>query len=106
MVGFFESLRIELAGSGVDVCIVAPDFVVSEIHRRATGADGRPLGHTPMQEAHIMTAAACARLIVRAMRRRQRLLVTSARGRMARWARLVVPRLVDRMAARAIRERR
>jgi short-subunit dehydrogenase len=106
MVGFFESLRIELAGSGVDVCIVAPDFVVSEIHRRATGADGRPLGHTPMQEAHIMTAEACARLMVRAMQRRQRLLVTSARGRMARWARLVLPRLVDRMAARAIRERR
>jgi len=106
LVGFFESLRIELAGSGVDVCIVSPDFVVSEIHRRATGADGQPLGHTPMQEAHIMTAAACARLIVRAMHRRQRLLVTSARGRMARWARLLVPRLVDRMAARAIRERR
>ena len=106
MVGFFESLRIELAGSGVDVCIVAPDFVVSEIHRRATGADGQPLGHTPMQEAHIMTAAACARLIVRAMHRRQRLLLTSARGRLARWARLLVPRLVDRMAARAIRERR
>ena len=106
MVGFFESLRIELEDSGVDVTIVAPDFVVSEIHRRATGADGRPLGHTPMQEAHIMTSATCARLIVRAMHRRQRLLVTSARGRMARWARLVVPRLVDRMAARAIRERR
>jgi hypothetical protein len=40
------------------------------------------------------------------MHRRQRLLLTSARGRLARWARLLVPRLVDRMAARAIRERR
>ena len=47
MVGFFESLRIELIGSGVDVTIIAPDFVVSQIHRRATGADGKPLGHTP-----------------------------------------------------------
>jgi hypothetical protein len=53
-----------------------------------------------------MTAATCAHLIVRAMHRRQRLLLTSARGRLARWARLLVPRLVDRMAARAIRERR
>src|SRR5262245_63932474 len=80
MVGFFESLRIELMGSGVDVTIVAPDFVVSEIHRRATGPDGKPLGVTPMQEAHIMSAAQCAALIVRAMRRRQRLLITSRRG--------------------------
>ena len=106
MVGFFESLRIELMGSGVDVTIVAPDFVVSQIHRRATGADGRPLGVTPMQEAHIMSAEACAALIVAAMRRRQRLLITSRRGRLGRWARLIAPRRIDRLAARAIRERR
>jgi short-subunit dehydrogenase len=106
MVGFFESLRIELEDSGVAVTIVAPDFVVSEIHRRATGADGRPLGQTPMQEGRIMSAARCAQLIAAAMRRRQRLLITSARGRLGRWARLVAPRLVDASALRAIRERR
>lgn len=106
MVGFFESLRIELADSGIDVTIVAPDFVVSEMHRRATGPDGRPLGETPMQEARIMTAAQCAHLIAGAMHRRQRLLITSARGRLVRWARLLLPRRVDALAARAIRERR
>jgi len=106
MVGFFESLRIELTGSGVDVTIVAPDFVASEIHRRAVGPDGRPLGISPMQESHIMSAAECARLIVGAMRRRDRLLITSARGRLGRWARLIAPVVVDRVAARAIRERR
>jgi short-subunit dehydrogenase len=106
LVGFFESLRIELEGSGVDVTIVAPDFVVSELHRRALGPDGAPLGRTPMQETRIMSAAQCSRLIVAAMRRRRRLLITSARGRLARWARLIVPVVVDRVAARAIRERR
>jgi short-subunit dehydrogenase len=106
MVGFFESLRIELAGSGVDVCLVAPDFVVSEIHRHAIGADGAPLGTTPMQESRIMSAGACARVIADAMRRRQRLRLTSARGHLARWARLLAPGMVDRLAARAIRERR
>jgi short-subunit dehydrogenase len=105
MVGFFESLRIELAGNGVGVSIVAPDFVVSEIHRRAIGPDGAPLGHTPMQEARIMSAEECAQQIVGAMRRRQRLQITSARGRLGRWARLIAPAVVDRVAARAIRER-
>lgn len=106
LVGFFESLRIELRGSGVDVTIVAPDFVLSEIHRRAAGPDGRPLGVSPMQEPHLMTAQQCAALIAAAMRRRQRLLITTARGRLARWARLIAPALVDSLAARAIRERR
>jgi NAD(P)-dependent dehydrogenase (short-subunit alcohol dehydrogenase family) len=105
MVGFFESLRIELRGSGVDVCLVAPDFVASQIHRRAIGAGGAPLGASPMQEARIMTAQQCAQLIATAMGRRQRLLITSARGRLGRWARLIAPGLVDRLAARAIRER-
>jgi short-subunit dehydrogenase len=106
MIGFFESLRIELQGSGVAVTIVAPDFVKSELHKGALGADGLPLGKTPMDEPHIMTSEQCARLIVGAMRRRQRLLITSGRGRLGRWARLVAPALVDRMAARAIRLRR
>ena len=106
MVGFFESLRIELKDSGVGVTIVAPDFVKSELHKGALGGDGRPLGVSPMDEPHIMTSEECARLIERAMERRLRLLITSRRGRLAQWARLVAPALVDAMAARAIRLRR
>jgi short-subunit dehydrogenase len=106
MVTFFESLRIELRGTGVDVTIVAPDFVVSEIHRRAIGPDGKPLAQSPMQEGRIMTAEECARLIAGAIAKRQRILITSLRGRIARWARLLVPGIVDRIAARAIREHR
>ncbi len=105
MVGFFDSLRIELAGSGVDVSVIAPDFVVSEIHKRAIGPDGEPLGTSPMKQSKIMTAEECARQIVRAMEKRQRLLVMSARGKLGRWLKLLAPALIDRMAAKAIRQR-
>jgi short-subunit dehydrogenase len=100
--GFFDSLRIELAGTGVSVTVVAPDFVLSEIHRRSLGPDGRPLGKSPMQESRIMTAERCAQLIVGAMERRQRLAILSRRGRWGRFVRLVAPGLIDRVAARAI----
>ena len=106
MVGFFESLRIELQGSGVTVTIVAPDFVRSEIHKRAIGPDGRPLGASPMQQERIMSAEQCARLIVPAIERRRRLLIMSRRGRLGRWLKLLAPTLVDRVAAAAIRDRR
>ena len=102
--GFFDSLRIELLGTGVDVTIVAPDFVVSEIHKRALGPDGRPLGESPMQESKIMTAEECARLMVSAMERRKRLLITSLRGRAGRFVRLFAPRLIDSIAVKAVRE--
>lgn len=102
VVGFCDSLRIELAGTGVSVTVVAPDFVVTQAHARATGADGRPLGASPLQRERVMTAAECARLTARAMARRERLLITSVRGRLARWLKLLAPGAVDRIAARAI----
>jgi short-subunit dehydrogenase len=105
MIGFFESLRIELAGSGVDVSLIAPGFVVTEIHKRAIGPDGEPLGASPMVQSKIMTAEECARQIARAMEKRQRLLVMSARGKLGRFLKLVAPSVIDRMAAKAIRQR-
>ena len=104
VIGFFDSLRIELIESGVSVTIACPDFVVSEIHKRAIGADGKPLGKTPMQEARIMSAEECARQIVRATEERRRMLVMSARGRLGRLVRLFAPGLIDRIAAKAVRE--
>jgi short-subunit dehydrogenase len=106
MIGFFDSLRVELRGTGVSVTVVAPDFVVSEIHRRSLGPDGQPLGETPMQESKIMTTEACARMILDAMTGRRRLVLGSLRGKVGRWARLVSPALIDRIAERAVRRGR
>lgn len=101
-IGLYESLRIELAPTGVSVTIVAPDFVVSQIHRRALKGDGTPLRDTPMKEGKIMSSERCAELIVQAAQARERLRITSARGRLGRFLRLIAPGLVDRIAARAI----
>lgn len=100
--GFFDSLRIELASSGVSITLACPDFVLSEIHRRALGPDGKPLGTSPMNEARIMTAAKCAALILDAGARRRRLAILSLRGRVGRFVRLVAPGLIDWIAARAV----
>ena len=105
--GFFDSLRIELEGTGVDVTIVAPYFVLSEIHRRSSGPDGRPLGHSPMQEDKIMTAETCAALTVKGMEGRQRLVITNWRGgRLSRLVRVFAPSVVDRLARKAVRDGR
>jgi short-subunit dehydrogenase len=102
LIGFCDSLRIELQDQGVDVTVVAPDFVVSEIHRRSLGPDGKPLGASPMQESRIMSTEECARMILRAMEGRKRLVLGSLRGKLGRWARLVAPGVVDGIARRAV----
>ena len=93
MFGFFDSLRIEEAPHGVSVTLIAPDFVVSQIHARAIGADGQPLGDSPMRRERIMTAETCAEAIVEATWKRQRRWVGSLRGPVGRWVRLLAPEI-------------
>ncbi len=100
--GFFDSLRVELAGTGATVTIVCPGFVGTGIRERNVGPDGRELGVSPVREREVMAVDVCARRIVRAAERREREVVMTARGRVGVWLKLAAPALVDRIAARAI----
>jgi NAD(P)-dependent dehydrogenase (short-subunit alcohol dehydrogenase family) len=104
LVGFFDSLRIELASQGVTVTILCPDFVKSEIRERCFGPNGKPLGpgNSPVREDAVMTASECARISVRAIERRDREVLMSTRSRVGLWLKLIAPAVVDRIAARAI----
>ncbi len=102
MVGFFDSLRIELAPYGVSVTIIYPDFVATKTRQRAFGPDGKPLGQSPVQEDRVMTVEECARLTLNAVALRKRQEIMGLRGKFGLWLRLIAPGLVDRMAARAI----
>jgi len=102
MRGFFDSLRIEVEDAGVTVTMVYPGFVATGIRENATGPDGTPVSVDPLDPRRVMGTGECARQIVRATRRRQRELVMTARGRLARWLKLFAPALVDRIARRII----
>ena len=102
MAGFFDSLRIELAGSGVTVTMIYPGFVSTGIRENATGPDGKPIGVSPVKEGDVMSAEDCARRIVTAIERREREVVMTARGKVGQWLKLIAPGLVDRLARRAV----
>lgn len=102
MVGFFDSLRVELADTGVSVTMIYPGFVATEVRERALGPDGKPPGKSPVQEARVMCVEECARLIVAAVAKRRRELIMTLRGKVGQWLKLISPGLVDRIARRAI----
>ena len=102
LIGLFDSLRIELSDDNVAVTVICPDFVVTQTHKRALDAQGKPLGETPMQEAKIMTAEKCAELMLPAIAQRKRLLITSFRGRVGRFFKIIAPGLIDKIAKKAI----
>lgn len=107
MQGFFDSLRIELRSSGVDVLIVSPGFVATDIRARALGGDGQSKGESPREENEgTMSVEECVDLMLTAMARRQRELVMTAKGKLGVWMKLIAPGLVDKIAANAVREKR
>lgn len=107
MAGFFDSLRIELEGSGVSVTVIYPGFVFSEINQRALSPDGTPFGERGFvrRKGETMETDECGRLILAAVAKRDRELIMTWRGKIGRLLKLVSPSLVDRIARRAIESR-
>jgi short-subunit dehydrogenase len=106
MTGFFDSLRIELDGSGVTVTMIYPGFVATGIRENAAGPDGKPIQVSPVKEGEVMRVEDCARRIVEATERREREVVMTARGKIGLWLKLLAPSLIDRIAKRAIEQGR
>jgi len=104
MAGFFDSLRIELEGTGVSVTVAYPGFVMSEINRHALSPEGTPWGDRgyTRRPGETMSTAECAARILQAAGARERDVVMTWRGKVGRLLKLVAPSLVDRMARRAI----
>lgn len=104
MNGFFEALRIEMAPHGVSVTVAYPGVVATDIRLRGYNAQGLPAGQSKLDETDAMPVDTCARLILAAVDQRKREVVMSAKGRLARWLKLIAPGLVDRMALQALKQ--
>lgn len=104
MAGFFDSLRVELAGSGVSVTVVYPGFVDTGIQSRGFKGDGKPLGRNPLQADKVMTSETCACIIIDTVTARRREEVMTLRGKLGQWIKLIAPSVVDRIASKAIEE--
>ena len=99
---FFEALRLELKDSGIDITVVYPGVVATNIRLHGYGADGKPAGRSGLKEDRAMSVQECARQILAATHERRRQLVMTAQARLGLWLQLIAPGLVDRMVLKAI----
>jgi short-subunit dehydrogenase len=97
MVGFFDSLRIELDGSGVSVTMIYPEWVSTGITSRALRRDGTPTGEISLHERNAMTVETCARVIIQAAETRKREVVMTLLSKLGLWIKLIMPGVVDQI---------
>lgn len=104
MAGFFDALRIELRGSGVDVTMIYPGVVATRIRYRGYGADGQAAGKSGLEEQGAMSVEVCVEQMLAAMTARKRELVMTLKARIGLWLKLLAPQIIDRMALAALKK--
>jgi short-subunit dehydrogenase len=102
MTGFFEALRVELQPQGVDVTMIYPGVVATEIRRNGWNAQGQRAGVSGLEEKGAMTVQECARQIVAAMSARKRQVIMTGKGKIGLWLKLIAPGVVDNLARAAL----
>ncbi|MFP4477361.1 MAG: SDR family oxidoreductase [Desulfatibacillaceae bacterium] len=100
--GLFDSLRAELAGTGVGVTIVCPGFTATNINKAALDFDGRPARHPQSTVGRVATPEETADDIYRAARRERRLAVFSRIGKLSHLISRANPGLYERLMTRSV----
>ena len=98
LTGFFDSLRIELAGSGVSVTTIYLNWVSTGISSRSLRPDGTLTGKISKHEQGAMPVDVCSRRIIQAIARRKREDVITLQGKLGLWVKLILPGVVDQIA--------
>ena len=101
--GLFNTLRAELRPMGVDVTIVAPTFVATDMQQRALGGDGAPTDHPQSRVGKQVDAERVADRVYRGIERRNRTVVIGTVGYAARTMTAIMPGVYERMMARSLR---
>jgi short-subunit dehydrogenase len=104
MTGFFEALRAELKAAGVSVTTAYPGVVATRIRHRGYNAKGEAAGSSGLKEDDAMSVEECARLIIDGMHGRKREVVMTSKGKLGRFAKLIVPGMVEGMALAALKD--
>ncbi len=99
VIGFFDALRAELHGSGINVTCILPGFVKTRISEQAVTGDGSAFGRTDRNIEGGMDPEKCARQIVKALNKgKTEFAVSEGAERHTLWLNRAFPGLIRKMA--------
>ena len=100
LLGYFNALRVELAGSGVKVTVACPGYLRTDLSRHALTADGAPHATLDRTQARGMDPRRCAERIVQAAEYDKTEVLIGGAEVAAVYVRRWFPSLFDRLLAR------
>ena len=100
--GFMNNIRIEYLKNDLHVLNVHAGFTQSNIRKRALNKNGQPQRESPRNEARMMTAAAVASRVGKAIIGKKRDITLTREGRLITWLYKLMPNLADKLIYREI----
>jgi short-subunit dehydrogenase len=98
--GFFESVHLENKKNGIDVTIVSPGRIKTEISKSALDRTGNPTKKMDPSLNNSMPAEQCARKIKRALDKRKREVLVGRKELLMVWFKRFVPSLFFKLASK------
>lgn len=100
--GLFETLRLELEGTGVEVLIACPGFTATRMEAMAMGGDGHPVTQNKVTVGRVATPESVAAEVLQAAHDSRRMIVLTGTGKLSRIISRIFPRVYEKMMARRI----
>jgi NADP-dependent 3-hydroxy acid dehydrogenase YdfG len=98
--GFFNTLRVENIGRGLNVLVVHPSFTCSNIRNSALDKNNQAQKETPRDEERMMSSQEVAQIIANAALKRKRDLILTPQGKLVVWLYKNFPGMTDRIIYR------
>ena len=95
--GFLDAIRVETMKKGIQVMVVVPGFISTNIRKTALVADGSTQGESPRDENKMMSPEELARRIINGIKKNKRQLATSYEGKFTPIVSLFFPKLADKI---------
>jgi short-subunit dehydrogenase len=95
--GFLDAIRMETMKIGVQVMVVIPGFISTNIRKTALVADGSSQGESPRDESKMMSPEKLAKHIVNGIKKNRRQFATSYEGKFTPIVSLFFPKLADKI---------
>lgn len=99
--GFFESLRAEYYDDNIHVTMVCPGFIRTDISLNSLSGEGNKHGKMDDRQANGVSAAECARKIVKAVRKKKAETYIGRSEIMAIYLKRFFPSLLNRIVRKA-----
>ncbi|AHI28260.1 SDR family oxidoreductase [Marinobacter similis] len=98
VMGFFDALRAEVEGQGIDVSTIVPGFIRTDISRNALAGDGSAFGKLDDNIAGGMDVTECAEVVFKGLNAKKREIpVGKGKEMAALWIKRVSPEALFRI---------